>query len=995
MYFHNRSLFKWMIITILAIAFCSQPQLGYAQSGKGTITGTVKDSAGNVLIGAVIEVAPSGQRAVSDDQGNFRISDLTPGEYTLTVAYVGFANFTASAKVDAGQTATTNAVLQVASRNDQMIVVGERLEGQTEAINIERTDDHIVQVLPLKEITSLPNTNIADAVGRAPSVTLERDEGEGKYVQIRSMEPRLTNTTINGVNVPSVEGTVRNIKLDSVPANLVERIEVFKTLSADMDADGIGGTVNLVTKTASSNKPAFDFGGSGGYTPIQNGRTLGEFDGTYGQRFGTDGKLGFLLGGTWDRNNRGINDLEPAPGLLANPATGKQIAVFTTEDERSYSYYRTRYGFDSGIDYNLSPGSNVYIKGMYSDFHDYGDVWVYTPNAGNDIKSVTGSMITFFNCTESNAPSGCTPGSYQYRHYIRRPDQQLYSFLIGARHDLGANLITYDFAVSRGHNIGGQDFTTTNFNGNNADLALNVSDPLRPKFVAQDGSNLFDPTQYTVSATSFNSYIATTLNFQGSATYARRYSIHSHLSTFQMGLKVRNSHGYQHESDQNYSGGTFTLPSVLGSYTNPTYYDGYFGGYGPTSDYNKILQSVSTDIADKTLALQQLSSAQKSEGAFFDSNERIYAGFVQDAITVGKFRFQAGVRFDGTSEDFTTHHLQTNQPIPPILTYNPCPTGQQTTFVCSFNQTGSYFNALPSAQVQYQIQPDTDLRVVYSRGLARPNIGDLVPAQIVDPNASPKQVTLGNASLLPTKSNNYDVLVEHFFQPLGILQAGFYYKQLYDPIYPTASLIGPSDPNFPNLGGYKLLQSVNGPHAYVYGFEVAWEQRFSFLPGLLSGFGVAANYGRAQSQVTFPENFSPANLGGPGRIDHPTLPREAPNTWNLGFTYDRDRFSMRFGASHNDTSIFAYNYQHTDAPTDADPILGIHGPTGDVYLYAHTQFDIQGSYRMYKNLSFFAYGLNLSNEVFGFYQGSPNYPIQREFYKPTVAFGMRWTSSLE
>jgi TonB-dependent receptor len=966
-----------------------------AQTGKGIINGTVKDSATNVLIGAVIGVAPSGQRAVSDDQGNFRISDVSVGEYTLTISYVGFANFTGTAKVDSGQTATVNAVLQVASRNDQMLVVAERLEGETEAINIERTDDHIVQVLPLKEITSLPNTNIADAVGRAPSVSLERDEGEGKYVQIRSMEPRLTNTTINGVNVPSVEGTVREIKLDSVPANLVERIEVFKTLSADMDADGIGGTVNLVTKTANSNKPAFDFGGSGGYTPIQGGRTLGEFDGTYGQRFGAQGKLGFLLGGTWDRNNRGINDLEPAPGTGTDPATGNSIAQVTTEDQRTYEYYRSRYGFDTGLDYNLSPGSNVYIKGMYSDFHDYGDVWVYTPNAGNSIKSVTGSTITYFNCTESNAPSGCTPGSYQYRHYVRRPDQQIYSVLIGARHDFGANLITYEFAGTRGHNIGGQDFTTTNFNGNSAvDLALNNSDPLRPKFVAQDGTNIYDPTQYTVSKTSLNSYIATTLNFQGAATYARRYSVHSHLSTFQMGIKIRNSHGYQHELDHNYSGGGFTLANVLGSYSNPTYYDGYFGGYGPTSDYNKILQAASGGLISQA-NYQQLASIQKSEGAFFDSNERIYAGFVQDAISIGKFRFQAGVRFDGTKEEFTTHHVDAtvvdssgNLIVPASI--QPCTSVAVS--LCSFNQTGNYFNALPSAQVQYQIRPDTDVRAVYSRGLARPNIGDLVPTEIVDPNASPKQVSLGNASLIPTKANNYDLLVEHFFQPLGILQAGFYYKQLYDPIYPTVSLLT-SGPN----AGYKLVQSVNGPNAYVYGFEAAWEQRFSFLPGLLSGFGVAANYGRSESQVTFPTNFSPATPGQAtgGRIDNPTLPREAPNTWNLGFTYDKARFSMRFGASHNDASIYAYNYQHTDAATDKDPILGIYGPTGDVYFYAHTQFDIQGSYRIYKNLSFFAYGLNLSNEVFGFYQGSPIYPIQREFYKPTVAFGMRWSSAVE
>jgi TonB-dependent receptor len=300
------------------------------------------------------------------------------------------------------------------------------------------------------------------------------------------------------------------------------------------------------------------------------------------------------------------------------------------------------------------------------------------------------------------------------------------------------------------------------------------------------------------------------------------------MSTFQMGIKVRNSHGYQHELDGNYNAGStglFTLPQVQGTYTNPTYYDGYFGGYGLTSDYNKILQAAQAGLISAN-NYQQLASIQKNEGAYFDSNERIYAGFIQDSILIGKFRFQAGVRFDDTTEDFTTHHVDAtivdssgNLIVPASIAA--CPSA--TVSICSFNQTGSYFNALPSAQVQYQIQPDTDLRVVYSRGLARPNIGDLVPAQIVDPNASPKQVTLGNASLIPTKSNNYDVLVEHFFQPLGILQAGFYYKQLYDPIYPTVSLIGPTDPNFPGLGGYKLLQSVNGPNAYVYGFEAAWE----------------------------------------------------------------------------------------------------------------------------------------------------------------------------
>jgi TonB-dependent receptor len=380
------------------------------------------------------------------------------------------------------------------------------------------------------------------------------------------------------------------------------------------------------------------------------------------------------------------------------------------------------------------------------------------------------------------------------------------------------------------------------------------------------------------------------------------------------------------------------------------------------------------------LQFQQLASIQKSQGAFYDADERVYAGYLQNAISIGKFRLQGGVRFDGTNTNFQTHHVDSTQ-----VDANGNP------LITPFNQNSSYFNVLPSVQVQYQLEKNTNLRANYSRGISRPNIGDLVPTKIVDPNASPKSVFLGNPDLKPTKANNYDLLLEHFFQPLGIIQAGFFYKQLSDPIYPTVSLLGPTDPN----AGFRQLQSVNGPNAHITGFETAWEQRFSFLPGLMNGFGVAANYSYTTSQVTFPANFSPASPGGPGRIDRPTLPRQAPNNWNVGLTYDKARFSMRFAISHNDANLFAFNYGHVDAATDKDPILGIKGPNGDVYLYAHTQFDVQGSYRIYKGLSFFAYGLNLSNEVFGFYQGSTIYPIQREYYHPTAAFGMRWTSSAE
>src|SRR3984893_3089950 len=285
----RRFLYLIFVASILGYGVWVAPAAG--QSGKGTIAGTARDSPGAYLPSTVIERQPLGRREVSYDQGQFRIPDVPAGEYTLTASYVGLNPFSTTVKVEPGQTVNIDAVLQVASQADQVIVTAERLQGEAEAINIERTSDEIVQVLPSRVINSLPNTNIADAVGRLPSVSLERDEGEGKYVQIRGTDPRLTNVTINGVNVPPPEGGVRNVKLDVIPSDLVASIEVNKTLSANQDGDAIGGSVNLVTKMAGDEAYA-TASATGGYTRITGGRALDQFTTTLGSRFGHDKRLG-------------------------------------------------------------------------------------------------------------------------------------------------------------------------------------------------------------------------------------------------------------------------------------------------------------------------------------------------------------------------------------------------------------------------------------------------------------------------------------------------------------------------------------------------------------------------------------------------------------------------------------------------------------------------------------------------------------------------------
>lgn len=928
------------------------------QTVRGTIIGTVKDSGGSPLPGAVVVLLPPGNRAATDTQGQFRFSNVPAAEYTVSVSYVGFSAATANTEAEAGKTVNVNITLQVATQTDKVLVTAERPQGEAEAINIERSSDNIVQVLPSKVITSLPNTNIADAVGRLPSVTLERDEGEGKYVQIRGTEPRLSNVTIDGVNVPSPEATVRNIKLDVIPSDLVDRIEVNKTLSANQDADAIGGSVNLVTKTPSE-RPTYSFFGQGGYTPIQGNRPEGGFGGTVGRRFGSEKRLGLLLGGTYDYNGRGIDDLEPTQAI--GNFNGQNLAIISSEDLRTYKYYRTRYGFAGGADYNLGSGSSLYAKGLYSDFHDFGDTWVYTPNAGSTITGVNGSQISFSN-----------DGFMQYRHYIRRPDQQIFSILTGGRHDLTNTLIAYEFAGARSHNIGGQDFPTTHFAGPaSVNFSVDLSNPYRPKMPVQDGTNIYDTTQYAITDFVLPRYHSTQLNFQGAASLLRRYSLRSHFSTFELGIKIRNAHKTQNEDDHFFNadpGTNITLAQVQGTYTNPGYYDGSYQ-YGPTSSYDKIKQATAGQIGFTEDPNQD---RLVSDPATWDTTERVYAGYAMNTITFSKFRLQTGLRIEATGSSYLANRVTLNN----------------GAYVSTTPVTGSggYINYLPSAQLQYMLDSNTNLRFSYGMGISRPNFSDIVPSVQVDPNTSPKSLQIGNPALKPTKANNFDVLIEHFFHPLGELQGGFFYKELADPIYPTIAIL-----NSGPFVGFQQQQSINGPNAHITGFEVAWEQRLSHLPGLLGGFGVSANYSYTASQVTFPAGFSG------GRIDHPSLQRQAPNTWNAGFTYDRSRFSMRFGVSHNDANIFAYGYVHdpNNPQNDRDPILGIKGPLGDQYLYAHTQFDVQGSFRLYKGLQFVAYGLNLSNEVFGFYTGSPIYPNQREYYKPTLSLGLRWYSSPE
>src|SRR6202035_30917 len=457
--------------------------------------------------------------------------------------------------VNAGEMAKLDAVMAIGKVSQEVVVRAERQRGEEEALNRERTADNILQVLPYDVITSLPNTNIADAVGRLPSVSLERDEGEGKYVQVRGTEPRLTNVTLDGVHLPSPEA-VRNVKLDAIPADLVDSVEINKTLSANQEGDAIGGSVNLVTKKA-TDQPYVTLLGMGGYTPVAGGRRLDQFTGTLGKRFGGEKRFGVMLGGSYDWNGRGYDDVEPAPGTTSI-GSNQAVPVFFGEDMREYWYDRTRFGFAASTDYKLGTGAFLYLRGFFSQFRDVGQDWIYSPTPGNFTSPTTADNT----------------GSIVFNHVYRNPWQQIFNVTLGAQHALGANVIGYEISGAQARYSGG--FPRAVFSGpTGIAFGLDTTDPNTPKFPVLNGVNIYDPTTYTLNQVQYNSKPTSEQDFTGNIWLTHQYNIGSRFGTFETGFKVRDAQKKQVDTELFYNcNSCATMSQFVGPFTNPNYYLG-------------------------------------------------------------------------------------------------------------------------------------------------------------------------------------------------------------------------------------------------------------------------------------------------------------------------------------------------------------------------------------------------------------------------------------
>jgi len=960
-----------LLLSGLVLATPAAAPSAFAQAAKGSIAGAVTDASKAVIPGARVVVTPGGLVARTNGSGEFTVSGLAAGSYTLTITSPGFAPLTQTVTLTAGQAQTISAVLAVGSATEQVVVTGGTGPTQTmsQAINEEITSANIVNVMPYSQIISLPNGNVSDAIGRLPDVTLQRNEGQGEYVQVRGLDPRLTNITVDGVTVPAPEVVVEQVDLTTIPDNMVASITVNKTLSADQDAGGIGGSVNLVTKTAGE-QPYFSAESTMGYTPIMNTRYVGKVSTTAGMRFGADQRWGLIGGFEEDYNGAGIDNIQPTPDI--NP-DGSTTPYYSNDTERMYRFKEYRWGYTSTLDFKKSQNTNFALRFLLSDFDDWLDKWYYE----------IGPKAKFYESNQDRTP-------------------EIGSLILDGSHNFKNSWLQWSSAVSRSRflNAGGDPVaewspvsSLKSYDKSNCNYVGTPTSIYRPMWSAgcefpnaNPADDNFNPSNYVLDSFRTTSGSAVELDLQEMAGMGMNYHLGSRSATLEFGGEFRNEHAFEEaytpEYDLNTGSGLAALPTMvpfLNGFDNQHYYDGTYY-MGPVTDWSKLSDYVLGNPGQ--FVLDEGATQEASQSADFDLVQHLSAGYAMNTISWPRFSLQTGFRVEAVQVRTLGYNVSTD------ANGNWLGTTPETS-------SESYVVPLPSVQARWMVAPMTAIRANYSRGLAPPNPYDLVPYVLDAGPGNVPRYSIGTPNEQPTRANNYDLLLEQELKPLGVIQAGYFYKQLYDPIvlvYTSCEITGSlcdipgqnintDDNNAP----YLAQQDINANNASVWGLEFAWRQNMTYLPGAMRGMQMMANYSYADSHTN----------GIPGSTYSPPLIGTARNAFNFEPGYELGRYSVHMGITFNGDYDYAYQWFNNQADAANDTAGPSNGPNGDNYAYSHLQVDAQMGARVWRGLHVILDGLNLNNQVFGFYNGQPQYVTQREYYKPTYSASLRWTSGVE
>lgn len=818
---------------------------------------------------------------------------------------------------------------------DSVLVVGQRAS-IARALARQRAADGVESVLSRDGIGQFPDQNAAESLRRVAGVNVLNDQGEGRFVAVRGLSPDLNAASINGARVPAPEVDVRSVALDVIPAELIESIEIKKSLTPDMDADTIGASIEINTTSAFDRaEPFWSFSGEGSYNDL-NGEWSPkgslDFSTTLGDRFGVAGGLSYY------KREFSTDNIE----MDGWDESEDGVAFADTVEYRDYDVERERLGASLSLDYRLSDATSLYARFLRSEFEDQEYRGRLTFEMDEEPNSGTATTANF-----SDAD-----GEIQVVRDIkdRFEKQTISSFNLGGETLAGDWTFKYNgsWSAAKEREAGSLDPVEfqREFDGDDElDVGFDYSDRTLPRYTLSGGNVAafsdasefeFDKIERTTLSLSEDKEIAARVDI------SREFALSDGQFTVQFGGKSRQREKTYDLQLDVFDGfdGDFTLADVLGI---PSY---GLNGIGPVPDGRAVRRFVNANIAD--FELNDVDTTFESNVADYSVDEDIYAGYVLGRLERGAVRLVGGVRVEQTRNDIRANAVELVEG-EDDATVNVTPT--------SFDR--DYSDVLPSVNLRYEVQPDVLLRAGVYRSLVRPRVGQLAPRFMIEENEDgDREGEFGNPNLKPYDAWNLDLSVEWYFGRSGVLQAGVFVKRIEDFIVDVRL----EDAEFLGIEFSEAVIPQNGEEAKVNGFEFAYQQSLDFLPGALDGVLVGFNYTYTDSE---------------GEISGRTiaLPASSENTFNALLGYEKGPLSLRITAAYRDKYLDEVGQAAED----------------DRFVEDHIQYDLSARYRVTKQFQVFAELVNLGDEPYVAYvnRSSGKRLLQYEEYSWTAKTGFR------
>lgn len=897
------------------------------------VHGRVVNRAGEPLPGAEVRVRGSSQRAVTDAQGEFNLV-LPTGQAVLEVNYIGLPATSQTLAVAPGGADLAIMMGQTATDVADVVVTGVISDGVARSLNQQKNADGVVNVLSADAIGRYPDPNVAESLQRVAGIAIQRDQGEGRYINVRGAPSAFTAVSVDGVQVPAVDPGTRAVDLDTLPSDIVSNVEISKTLLASQDADSIAGAVNIRTRSPFDRRRLVLNGYGGGSYNDYGGSDV-RAGATVSNVFGPNETFGALLSLSYSQTNRKPENIEAGWVKLETPEGDE---VFGLEEAlfKDYDTERTRQAVTGALEYRPSDDFRLFLRGSFAKFEDdeYRNQLLITFDEDNLQPGATDTSATFEDVTVGR----------QLRH--RTQVNEITTVALGGERTFSNGAIL-DATLSIADSS--QTYPNRNellFNSEVAEVSYDFSrDHYEPTYSLFTTGEHLDASNFEFRENVFRSNTTD----QEDVAFQANLELPSNLAgrdvTWKFGAKYRTRDVTTDEERLRGRGDANAPTQSFGDLLsdsesrNYDYLLGYKFDNGLVDDYFADYRSTSSRRMPDSVT------------ADYEAQEDILAGYGQARLDIGATNLVLGLRVEQTK-------FEGSAP-----TYTVTEDGDEIYDTADVDR--DYTDFFPSLTVRHSFSENLIGRFALTRSISRPEFNQIVPRRIEETDGSDIAYEIGNPDLEPTLSNNVDLGLEYYFASLGVVSANAFYKDLTDYRY----VLTYEDQL--NIGGTafdaEFETPINAPDGHIAGLELNWQQKFGFLPGLLSGFGVFANYTWTEAEITTAQPYG-------GRTEF-ALPGQSDNNYNVALFYENAGVSARLSYTKRSDYLEEIN---------ADD------PDFDLFVEGREQLDFTASYDFGNGVELFTEAKNLTNSAGTRYYGSRERTYEHEKFGYNVFFGVRF-----